>query len=554
MPNEGGAVERREENAPNGQSEANEPNEDREAERREEDSPNEQPENERQSQPPRDPNEDDDNIEGRALSGLRFKLRDGLVFFVQRKAGQERLCIPPSVEKDIFELCHDRQFHAGFHRAYEKVAASFFIRQLTKRLKAYVAHCPQCLLNQTKRHKPYGEMQPVPTPDKSFHTITVDWIVALQNEKDYDQLMTVTDKFDKGILLIPGNARWKAPEWARVFVRKLVSHDWGIPSAIISDRDTRFLSEFWRHVFEAMGTKLLAATAYHPQTDGQSERTNQSVEIAMRFAITENPDKSWLDTIPFIQAAFNNATNASTGLAPNEIRYGFKTNTDPLNCLRQLPPDEYTLTRDELRQAADEVIAFTEMIAKHRYDSKHKPIEMQVGDRVFLRLHDGYGIPGVKNPKLGAQRCGSFPIVRKVGKLAYELKLPPTMKIHPVVSISQLEPAPEGSDPYERVLNAEPPPVVEVGTPDEPEWEVERLVDRKWDGRRRCFTYLVKYLGWGPEQNEYQTEGSLTNAKELMDEYDEKYPRPPINPETGKPEDAAGGTRASRGRGRPRRA
>lgn len=96
-------------------------------------------------------------------------------------------------------------------------------------------------MNQTKRHQPHGEMQPVPTLNKSFHTITIDWLVALPNEKDFEQLTTVRDKFDKGVLLIPGNARWKRPN-GQVFIKKLVSHDWGVPSVIISDRDTSCLS------------------------------------------------------------------------------------------------------------------------------------------------------------------------------------------------------------------------------------------------------------------------------------------------------------------------
>ena len=109
---------------------------------------------------------------------------------------------------------------------------------------------------------------------------------------------------------------------------------------IISDRDTKFLSSFWRSIFEKLGVQLLTSTAYHPQTDKQSERTNQSVEIGLQYFLTENPDEEWVSFLPYLQALFNNSPNASTGLASNEVAYGNKVN-DPLSLLSgDLPPED----------------------------------------------------------------------------------------------------------------------------------------------------------------------------------------------------------------------
>lgn len=101
--------------------------------------------------------------------------------------------------------------------------------------------------------------------------------------------MTVTCKFSKKVTIIPGASTYTAKDWAKALLERLAIADWGLPSAIISDRDRKFLSELWTEIFKQLGVKLLYSTAYHPQTDGQSERTNQTVEIALQFYINSLP-------------------------------------------------------------------------------------------------------------------------------------------------------------------------------------------------------------------------------------------------------------------------
>jgi hypothetical protein len=307
-----------------------------------------------------------------------------------------------------------------------------------------------------------------------------------------------------------------------------MSHDWGIPSAIISDRDAKFLSSFWRTIFKQMGTKLLTSTAYHPQTDGASERTNQTVEVALRYHLTANPNDEWTAVLPFIQATLNNSTNASIGMAPNEALYGFRTR-DALSLLCDLPAEDYSRMRQIRREEAEEALAFANVSAKTYYDKKHQPLQLQPGTDVFLRLHKGYTIPGEPNRKLSIQRTGPFRIIRKVGRLAYELDLPPTMKIHPVVSVAHLEPSP-GKDPYERRHRSHPPAVQAdiAGNEENDTFEIERLVRHRdvTTGRKRYRTYLVHWKGYESHWDRWYKEDALAGAKELMDEYDAKHPRP----------------------------
>jgi transposase InsO family protein len=120
-----------------------------------------------------------------------------------------------------------------------------------------------------------------------FRTLAMDFISALPG--DMDTALTVTCKASKRVTIIAGKSTWTAVNWAEALLERLLIADWGIPEGIISDRDPKFISEFWRTLFNKLGTKLLMSTAYHPQTDGQSERTNQTVEIALRFFLSENP-------------------------------------------------------------------------------------------------------------------------------------------------------------------------------------------------------------------------------------------------------------------------
>ena len=456
--------------------------------------------------------------------GMPFALREGLIYHINGE-DRWRLCIPPSMEQELFEQVHDLSNHGGYHRCHDRLSHTVFVRHLSRNLRAYIAHCPACQLNQTKRHKPYGSLVPISTPAIPFHTIAMDFVGGLPaTASGRNFLLTITCKFTKRVLVIPGKDTWTAAQWAEVVLRNLLQHDWGIPRSIISDRDARFMSAFWKEIFGRMNVKFLTSTAYHPQTDGQSERTNQSVEIALRFHITARPEDDWDDILPYVQSIMNNSPSSVTGIAPNELCYGFRIN-DTTNMLLTdpgLPAEGFHQLRLAKREEAEDAMAFASISTKHRYDEKHLELKVRKGDRVFLRLHDGYSIPGVSNRKLSQQRVGPFKVLEKVGHHAYRLELPPVMRIHPVVSIAQLEPVPDGSDPYHRPFNPEPPAVTDT-EPEKPgkPYELERLLEKKtMYGKPH---YLVKWKDYGSEHNAWYSIDDLPNATDLIQDYEERH-------------------------------
>ena len=157
----------------------------------------------------------------------------------------------------------------------------------------YISHCKESQRNQTTRHLPYGELQPIQAELRSYHTVTMDWIVALPESPDSkDALLTTTCKSTKRVVLTPGCADWIAQQWAAAWILDLEVRDWSYPLQLISDRDPKFLSDFFRSMAKALHIKLCTTAAYHLQADRQSERTNQTVEIALRYFVTGHLDDS----------------------------------------------------------------------------------------------------------------------------------------------------------------------------------------------------------------------------------------------------------------------
>ena len=153
----------------------------------------------------------------------------------------------------------------------------------------------------------------------------IDFIVTLLPCSGYNSLLTVTDKFSKQMLLILGHETYDTEQWAVALLTTLLKADWGIPCCIISNCDTKFISMLWRTWFTQLGTKLLMSMLYHPQTDRQSEQSNQMVEIALCY-LTTTMDMPWVDTLPCLQHVLNNSLSVLTKHSPNKIVYRFKTN------------------------------------------------------------------------------------------------------------------------------------------------------------------------------------------------------------------------------------
>ena len=472
-----------------------------------------------------------------------YRGEDGLIF---RSDGfiigdhvyeSRRFCISHSVVKDILQLAHDEGGHPGYVKCFERLTSSWYIRGLFRYLRDYLKHCSKCQVYQTRRHAPYGFMQPILTSAVPFHIITIDFILALPTSIDgFDTIMSVSDKFIKRVQTVLGKKTWTAAQWGMALLDQLDIADWGLSKAIIFDRDRKFLSDMWSAVFKKLGVKLLYSIAFHSQIDGQFERMNQLLEIALRYhmATMEDPTE-WPKVLPRIQRHINNSVSSTTGKSPNETAYGFT----PVQAadlwksatVRSAEASFGEATFSAAARARVEVadfIAFAQMETKRHYDEKHKPMHMREGDYALIRLHKGYDISftTILGPKYSQQYVGPFRVLKRVGRLAYRLDLSSHWRIHPVLFIAQLEPASAShTDPFQRPEPDHSESVfVEGDIANVKSFEVERLIDRR-QIKRRGLEYLVRWRGYGPEDDQWRNLFELGDAMDLVREYEDAMQR-----------------------------
>ena len=414
-----------------------------------------------------------EETDGREWSYHHFILKtDGLLWNERPEYGP-RLCIPSELEPQIFEMAHDHCAHPGFAKAYDRIYDLVFIPGLREKLKWYIASCPACQLSKPSRDRPYGQLQPVPTPTRPFEVLSIDFVTGLPLVDGKNTFMSVTCKYTKYVRIIPGHESMTAEDWANSFFDNVVRHQ-HLPKILVSDRDAKFTGEFWQALFRRHNVKLHMTTAYHPSADGQAERSNQTIEIAMRCLLVGKYEEAWLEIIPEVEIGLNKVRSASTGISPFEAVYGFKPQL-PFTMEQTGPASvqEFTEKRRIVRQDLEDALELANARMAIYFDADHRPPKFQ--GKVWIRLaktgRPGYHLPG--NSKLSTIRTGPYTIKRRVGDLAYELDLPEHTRLHPVISCIHLEQYVE--DPHQRSV-PEPGPIMVDGNP---EWVVEKLLRQR---------------------------------------------------------------------------
>ena len=322
--------------------------------------------------------------------------------------------------------------------------------------------------------------------------------------------------------------RWTtvtAVELAKLFYREVVRHH-GIPSSIVSDRDVRFTSNFWRSLWQQTGTKLAMSTAYHPQTDGQTERANRTLEEMLR-AYTNYQQNDWDEKLVAAEIAYNNSVQTSTGFSPFFLNSGQHPNLPISQAIREAdastnPSANEMLTDipDALRQAKENIAAAQNR--QQQYANQHRRERVfQVGDQVLLSTAN------LRNedraPKLSPKYVGPFTILRVASDVAYELELPATMRIHPVFHVSKLRAYQDGSEQFpERKQEAQARPVSEEQIDGEEAWEVEEVVNKRVRKRGRASTveYLVRRKSYPDWEKTWEPARNLRGAEEAVAAYE----------------------------------
>ena len=355
----------------------------------------------------------------------------------------------------------------------------------------------------------------------------MNFILTISEKNDFDTLLTIICKYSKRITIILEKVTYNAKNWANCTLNKLLTADWRLSTAIISNRDFKFIFEFWQQFFSMLDTKILTTTAYHSQTNEQFERSNQIVKIAIRFLYANDSDVDVIVALSSIQSRLNNSLNASTELCFNEIIYEFKIR----NCLSSLnntsDTDISSKALSEMRllyrKKTADAISFANASMKIYYDARHVPLLLKPGDKTYLRLHKRYSLSNNHSKKLSTQKCDPFIIKRRVERLAYELKLSSTWRVHSVISMTQLESVIKSSDPYNRLRSNYFDSVhVEDDTENNKFYEVEKILSKriKKFERTNVTQYLIRWLKYDSKYDEWKSISMLSNCLQFVKKYE----------------------------------
>ena len=451
-----------------------------------------------------------------------YSLQDG-VLQVRLKDNLIRTCLPQSQIANALHDIHDAFGHPGLERSWTLFKQQFFRPGAYDLLKQYIDHCPTCLQAKTSRKGKQASLPELELEPTAFHTVAMDFITGLPPVGGHDAVLLLVDVFTKYVILIPTVSKYSAMSVAKDLFQHVVRRGF-LPKRIISDNDKVFIGTMWKELSKLMNIRLSFTSPYHPQSD-PAERYNQTFETMIRCLCLDDP-QSWLRMLPWCEMALNSLKSSVTLFSPHELLYN--NVCSPLQRLVNQTRSESSdsanslleKAKSRLKRAYENIVA-AHKLSKTRYDSKHVPIQpLQVGDFVFIRT-DIRPIRSLKKTKMSCAKVGPFRVTG-VEKRSATLELPPDYKIIPRFSIQHLERAPNPKDdPYRR--NFRPTPVIDVDEdPEEPQYEIEKLIGRRKYGRNKLLQYKVLWKGYPEEDSTWELAERLKQDgnKNLIEEYD----------------------------------
>lgn len=424
-----------------------------------------------------------------------------------------------ALRAELLRIHHDDPFagHYGVNKTLSSIRRKYHWEGLEKETRAYVATCWACQHTKSPRVKASGRLSSLPVASEPLKDLTMDFITGLPPSKHRgvvsDSILVVVDRFTKMAKYIPCTEKIKAPDLANLFIDAIAT-TFGTPRSIVTDRGALFTSSFWSDFCHHLRIKRKLSTAFHPQTDGQTERQNQTLEAYLRIFANYRQD-DWAESLSIAEFVTNNTVHSSTGQTPFFALYGVHPDLPEeadLSTGRNVAASDRVRKIRTARKLMEEEMLHAVAKQEKYYNMKRNPAEFSVGDQVLLSMKNLRTWRPSK--KLDQRWTGPFEIINTVGRQAYTLRLPNIYsRLHPTFHVSLLKKAqrrPGEEDP-------EPQPIV---IDDEEEWEVEAILDeREYRGQTK---YLVKWLGYPDYENSWEPLSNLEGAKEALQEYNDK--------------------------------
>ncbi|KAL4354641.1 hypothetical protein GQ457_06G032960 [Hibiscus cannabinus] len=320
---------------------------------------------------------------------LGYIEKDGLLLF------KGKIVVPneTALRSRILREFHDSTIggHAGTLRTFHRLAANFHWKNMRKDVRRFVSECQVCQRMKIDTLSPAGLLQPLSIPNQVFEDIALDFITGLPKSAGKEAILVVVDRLTKYGHFFALPRHFNAEYVAKVMVQGVIKLH-GIPRSMVSDRDRIFVSELWKEMARLQGTEMCMSSAYHPQTDGQTEALNRCLEMYLRCLAGDEPTQ-WEKYLAWAEYWYNTAYQAQTRM-------------------------------------------------KNQSDKHRREMELEEGSWAFVRLqpYRQLSLRLRQHQKLSARFFGPYRVLKRVGAVAYKLDLPESTRIHPVFHISQLKP------------------------------------------------------------------------------------------------------------------
>ena len=436
----------------------------------------------------------------------------------------DKLYVPnvSTIKTRIMEEYHTCTGHADANKTAACIKRSFYWPSINKDTKSYIKLCQLCQKIKPRTAKPYGSSMPLPVPNIPWESVSMDFITHLPECDGYDAILTVVCTMTKMAHFIPCTSKVNARQLAKLYIDNVYRLH-GLPRIIIGDRDTRYTSAFFKNLMAELKTKLSLSTAYHPQTDGNTERCHRTIEQILR-AYVHDAHNDWYKYLSIAEFSYNNNVHSSTGYSPFAANYGFDPKTpmdltvpptgepadqDHSELLRKLL-ETHTLIVDQLKIA--------KAIQKHYADRNSDTTkEFSEGEYVLLSTQN-LKLLNRPSKKCKARFIGPFLIEKKISSQAYKLKLPATMKVHPVFHISLLReyhsdnPQQDPSDDF---------PVTGEKDYEDDFFHVEEILDHKVAPfplryqKGPALLFKIRWYGYGPKDDTWEPYVNVKQTEEL---------------------------------------